>query len=80
MEHVYSLGCGDDLSHRVSDRRALYGAGAETVINVWRSMLEKLDLECELSTDMKMCRRFFSGFQRYSKLQCTLQDNLKKAI
>ena len=90
---VLCLGCGKDITHRKDDRRALQGtAEARTVINAWRELLELSEIEDEeerLLADAltaedvsqeKMCRKCFSGFGRYMKLQTTLRESLLKAV
>ena len=91
---ILCLGCAQDISCRKDDRRAL-GSGSETtqeIIVAWRSMLSNLEWETEeeelcaeslslMNVDSeKMCRKCFSGFERYCKLTTTLKSNLTKRV
>ena len=82
----YCVGCGDDLTHRSSDRRSLQGADAR-IISVWKESLVKCQEESQVDLDAdelqqvgKMCRKSFAAFDRYAKLQTSLLGNLKNVI
>ena len=75
-------GCGDDLSARQSDRRSLGSAGAVKVLHAWREFLKKLgrgDREEELvgSGNVVMCRKCYSSYERYQKLQREIESKLQ---
>ena len=42
---VSCLGCGEDITNRTTDRRALHGTSAEHVVNVWRAMFENVQAD-----------------------------------
>ena len=86
------LGCGENLTDHSENRRSLQGSEAERIVQTWRKMLEVLETDVEeeklcidtlLSGDVskeKMCRKCFTGFDRYFKLHSSLQEKLLKAI
>lgn len=93
MPALLCLGCGEDLSSRVADRRALQGPQAEGVVDAWKIVFENVQQELDeddvLCADIllaggevpgKMCRRCFCGFERLSKLQRTLHKNVARGI
>ena len=89
---ILCLGCAQDISSRQDDRRALGSETAQEVIVAWRSMLTNLEWETEeeelcaeslslMNVDNeKMCRKCFSGFERYCKLTTTLKSNLTRTV
>ena len=93
MPALLCLGCGEDLGHRAADRRALQGPPAEGVVDAWKAVFENVQVEIDdddrLCVDTllaggevpgKMCRKCFSGYERFSELHKTLHDNVTKAI
>ena len=71
----WCCGCGDDLAKRGSDRRSLKTSKAVCVLSVWRNWLQKLGREdqeqkhLQEDGDLLMCRKCFSAFERYYKLE-----------
>lgn len=90
MSALLCLGCGEDLAQRAADRRALQGPPAEGVVDAWKAVFENVqDDDDRLCADTllagrevpgKMCRKCFSGYERFSKLHKTLHDNVARAI
>jgi len=95
MPALLCLGCGEDLGHRAADRRALQGPPAEGVVDAWKAMFENATMQVEIDDDDrlcadtllaggevpgKMCRKCYSGYERFSKLHKTLHDNVTRAI
>ena len=82
--------CGEDITNRKDDRRVLQGsAEAQTVVHAWQGLLELIELEEDrliaealIAEDVsqEMCRKCFSGFGRYMRLQSTLKANILKAV
>lgn len=90
---VLCLGCGEDITNRKDDRRVLQGsAEAQTVVHAWQGLLELIEFDEEedrliaealIAEDVsqeKMCRKCFSGFGRYMRLQSTLKASILKAV
>ena len=90
---VLCLGCGEDITHRKDDRRALQGtAEAWTVVNAWRELLELSEIEDEeerLLADAltaedvsqeKMCRKCFSANYIINRLWAVYEatDNIER--
>lgn len=93
MPAFLCLGCGEDLTNRASDRRALQGPPAEEVVDAWKAVFENVQVDVDeeerLCVDTllagvevpgKMCRKCFSGYERFAKLHKTLHDNVARAI
>ena len=95
MPALLCLGCGEDLGHRAADRRALQGPPSEGVVDAWKAMFENATMQVEIDDDNrlcadtllaggevpgKMCRKCYSGYERFSKLYKTLHDNVTRAI
>ena len=93
MKALLCLGCGEDLAERAADRRALQGSPAEGVVDAWKAVFENVQVDVDndnrLCADAlltgeevlgKMCRKCFSGYERFSKLSKTLHDNVARAI
>ena len=89
------LGCGTDLTSKVTDRRALDNpdnSDAADVVKVWKSFV--LDDAVGVDVDAvgaifngsdkrrvpKMCRKCFLAYKKYSNSHDVLQDNLQKAV
>ena len=94
MPALLCLGCGEDLGHRAADRRALQGPPSEGVVDAWKAMFENATMQVEIDDDDrlcadtllaggevpgKMCRKCYSGYERFSKLHKTLHDNVTRA-
>lgn len=93
MTALLCLGCGEDLAQHAADRRALQGPPAEGVVEAWKAVFENVQFDVDnddrLCADTllaggevpgKMCRKCFSGYERFSKLHKTLHDNVARAI
>ena len=93
MPALLCLGCGEDLTSRAADRRALQGPPAEGVVDAWKAIFENVQVDVDnddrLCADTlllggevpgKMCRKCFSGYERFSKLHKILHENISRAI
>ena len=88
MSAFLCLGCGEDLANRAADRRALQGPPAEEVVDAWKDVFENVQVEVDkderLCADTllvgpgKMCRKCFSGYERFSKLHKMLHENVAR--
>lgn len=88
----FCLGCGMDITSYQDDRRALGGAGAKKVVEVWRNLTQNLTYESEEEADYavalsemaieeeKMCRKCFNNFDLYSKLLTGIEENLRVSV
>ena len=89
------MGCGEDLTHCAADRRALQGPPAEGVVDAWKAVLENVQVDVDNDDRLQVCadtllagrevpgkmsRKYFSGYERFSKLHKTLHDNVARAI
>ena len=82
----WCCGCGDDLAKRGSDRRSLKTSKAVCVLSVWRNWLQKLGREdqeqkhLQEDGDLLMCRKCFSAFERYYKLEEEIRTKLLRSF
>ena len=88
----FCLGCGMDITSYQDDRRALGGARAKKVVEVWKNLTQNLIYESEEEADHavalsemateeeKMCRKCFNSFDRYSKLLTEIEENLRQSV
>ena len=78
MAALLCLGCGEDLALRAADRRALQGPSAREVVDAWKAVFENVQVDVDederLCADTllsggevpgKMCRKCFSGYERF---------------
>ena len=78
--------CGSDISKRVSDRRSLGTAKSSGVLQVWRKMLKRFgreELEQKVLNEtgsLFMCRKRFSAYDRYYKLEVVIENTLLKTL
>ena len=84
---MYCLGCGADLSGRVSDRRSLDNldnSDVRNVVNLWKSFLPEsegtsanIDSICRSG---KMCRKCFLAVKNYWHCREQILGKLKSAV
>ena len=83
MDEILCLGCGKDIGGQSSNRRSLNSSSR--VQDVWKRLFQKkleeksIDLglgDVLLSEVGLMCRSCFSIFERFSKLQQSIETNL----
>ena len=79
-------GCGSDLASREGHRRSLGTSKGEKALNVWRKVLKKYkksDREQKLLKDsgnLMMCRKCFSAYERYYKLEADIEKTLLRTF
>ena len=76
------IGCGHNTTQ--SDTRSLHGDDAKEVISTWKAFVEHV---CENTADAsgdpskgKMCRKCYSMYTRFSKMQSTIEDAISEGI
>ena len=87
MDEILCLGCGEDIGGQSSNRRSLNSSSR--VQDVWKQLFQKkleeksIDLglgDVLLSEVILMCRSCFSAFERFSKLQQSIETNLNAFV
>ena len=82
---MFCVGCGENVTNRVNDRRNLETESSKAVLALLKDIfMLKLDDEGVVDTEgfvqsviesNRMCRRCFSAFDRLKKLKKTVEVN-----
>ena len=85
MSEILCVGCGKDISDKVNDRRNLCSNASSSVLMTWKDIFmqkvtEQEDVVQGILEKHRMCRRCFSAIDKLTKLQTSVEDNIKDAI
>ena len=87
---VVCIGCGDYLSWKPKERRIVVSESSKPILEVWKALIiqevneeeiENVDQFVEgVINDHRICRKCFYAYERFLKLQKSLEDNLQTLL
>ena len=69
------VACGEDLTHKVGERRNILGSNSETIKELWESLFSSLlssrVIPAAIKSSAKMCRKCYAAYERLLKVSKT---------